>query len=656
MSLNKVHQGSYLIVRAISQTVRLVAVQVAVEDKQGSAIDLALYNCLETSGLDRQGILELIPLGQALLIREPWLTRGRTGGNVTVRVDSPSDLVFLPPIHPLLSQYPEEWKIGSEKGSQAYKDMGNNAFKNGRFESAIQAYSHGLLVDPTSSVLKLNRSICYLSINKPSMALKDARDASEDKTMKDALRSKARYRMALSYYALDRFTDALTILDNNTEYQFSPNDFSELKKKTRERLIEQTQGNYNWLALKRIAKQINGHQQISDVADYVGPVEVAQMKYMGGGRGLVTTREVLAGELLMVSKPFAFATSSEYPELFRVFHARTGTILERASYELVGRAMQRLAGDHTAASALFLDLHSTSPATNTCQISQSFPTFLKSGGRHWDISGEYLINDIDVNHVEGIIGDNEFNDTIEETRFGKNEAIYLLPSLVNHSCHGTAVRTSVGSILAMRASRDLKKGEEITCSYVGGAEGASFITRGAVLRKWHFTCQCEMCVADQKDGESLCTDRELYQEELNKFRMSVRPGDVESAKTAKELVTKIRSTYNRERVVPMDILGLAQRLSAFTQQTFNTSSAIQLYTDALRSHSIHVKDNPPKKAPQNYSQLRRDSLIIGTSSFPSQIDTIFRCIKVMVTLAALEVQRGKYSLASHWAAASLWGE
>ncbi|KAG8696905.1 hypothetical protein FRC11_000403, partial [Ceratobasidium sp. 423] len=544
--------------------------------------------------------------------------------------------------------------MGSKKDAQAYKEKGNNAFKNGRFESAIQAYSYGLSVDPSASLLRLNRSLCYLNINKPSMALSDALVASQGEALTDTLRSKARYRMALAYYALDRFKDTLAILEDKTWTQFSPKDFSELEQKTRQRLIEQVQGDYNWFALNKIADRINGRRQVPDVADYVGPVKVVQMGAIGRGRGLVTTRDVFAGELLLVSKPFAFAASVEYPELFRVLHARSGTIVERANYELVGRAMQRLGGDHTAASALFLDLHSNYTAIKTSPVTSSLPTFLTTGGRYWDTPGEYPVDNIGVNHVEGILSSNSFNTQIERTRFEKNEAIYLLPSMVNHACHGTAVRTSVGSVMVMRASRNLKAGEEITCSYVGGVGGASFLSRSAGLRKWLIDCHCELCLADQQDGESRCRDRERFAEDLDELRMRLRPGDPEIAKTAKELVAKIRSTYNVKRSLPMDILGLAQRVLAFTQQVFGPNPAIQLYTDALRSHGIHVKDSPPKKLPQNRSQLRRESLIIGTGSFPSQLDNIFRCIKVMVTLAGLETQRGKSLLASHWAVACLW--
>ncbi|CAE7189027.1 unnamed protein product, partial [Rhizoctonia solani] len=636
------------------QAIRLVAVQVAVEDQENNVMDLTLYNCFETSWLDREGVRDLIPLKQALLIREPWVTRSRTGGHVAVRVDSPTDILFLPPNHPLLEKYPNDWKLEFEKDVLAYKDLGNTAFKHGQFESAVQAYSNGLSIEPTASLLRLNRSLCYLKLNKPSMALADARIASEDDCMTDVLRSKARYRMALSYYALDRFTDALAILEDANQTQFSLKEFSDMERKSRERLIEQAQGAYNWFALNKIADQINGQRQIPDVADYVGPVKISQIDAVGGGRGLVTTRDVLSGELLIVSKPFAFASSVEFPELYRVFDARNGGIVERANYELIGRAMQRLLGDSTPASSLFLDLHSTSTTTEISPATDAIPTFLSNGGRYWDIPGEHPIQNIDVNHVQGILASNSFNERIGRTHFGKNEAVYLLPSMVNHACHGTAVRTSVGSIMVMRATRCMKAGDEITCSYVGGIEGVSSISRGAALKKWSINCQCELCLADRKDGESRCRDRERYEDELNELRMKLRPRDTEMTKSVKELVAKIQGTYVRKRTAPMDALGLAQRVSGFMQQSISPNMAIKLYTDALRSHGIQVKDTPPKKVPQNDSQLHREGLIIGTGSFPSQLDTIFRCIKVMVTLAGLETQRGKGSLASHWAAACLW--
>ncbi|KAH7339120.1 hypothetical protein B0J17DRAFT_659876 [Rhizoctonia solani] len=652
--LNQVHQGSYLIVRAISHTVRLVAVQVAAEDQEGSVIDLALYHCFELSGLDREGILELIPPGQALLIRDPWVARGLTGGHVTVRVDSPSDIVLLPPNHPLLAQYPEIWRSGHDTDAQAYKEMGNNAFKNGRFESAIRAYTFGLSVDPNFSLLRLNRSLCYLNTKRLSNALNDARAASKDASMTQALVSKAYYRMALAYYAMDRFTDALAILDGNARKPFSPSDFAALKQKTHQRILEQTQGSYNWFTLEKAAKQINGRHPIPDVADYVGPIKVAQRSTKDGSRGLITTRNVLAGELLIVSKPFAIASSQEFPELFRVLRTTTGGIVERANYELIGRTMRRLEGDFTAASALFLDIHSNGLHSDVPPLAEGSPTFLANGGRHWDIPGEYPNGHIDLNLIEGILGSNTFSDPIMGSSFGRNEAVYLLPSMINHSCHGTALRTSVGSISVMRASRNMKSGEEITCSFIGGAEGPSLVSRKAALKTWLIACSCELCLADQRDGETRCNDREGYQKELNGLRMRLRPADLELAKVAKDLLVKIRSTYDHKRTAPMDTLGLSQRVAAFTQQLINPAQAIKFYTDALRSHGIHVKYDPPKKVPQSRSQLRKESLIISTSTFPSQRDTIFRCIKVMATLANLEIQQGNNLLASHWAVACLW--
>lgn len=318
-------------------------------------------------------------------------------------------------------------------------------------------------------------------------------------------------------------------------------------------------------------------------------------------------------------------------------------------------------GDHTAASALFLDLHSNSdkdspPSQNDAP--PSMPTFVSSGGNHRAISGEYVIGNVDINKVEGVIIKNSFSDVIAHSETGKTESIYLLASLVNHSCHGTAVRVSVGSIMTMRASRNLKEGEEITCSFVGGADGATYLTREPGLKKWSINCQCELCLADRKDGFDRCRQREGCKHALNELRMKLRPGDLLQMSVAQQLVNKIRSTYASKRAmhVPMDTLGLAQRVLGFTYQVFDPKQAVQAYNDALRSHGINVKSDIPKRIPQNYSQLRRDSLIIGTKNFPSQRDYIFRCMKVMATLAGLEDGRGNQMLASHWAVACLWSK
>ncbi|KAG9092514.1 hypothetical protein FRC06_011894, partial [Ceratobasidium sp. 370] len=156
--------------------------------------------------------------------------------------------------------------------------------------------------------------LCMVLLTDFSAALSDFRAASGDETLPADIRIKARYRMALAYYAMDRFMDATEILNDDVSANISPEmsdelceKIDELRKKIGElhekiepRLREQTHSEYDWFGLHKLASKNNG--KMLDVTDYVGPIAIAQMPTKGGGRGVITTCPVLAGELL-VSEP-----------------------------------------------------------------------------------------------------------------------------------------------------------------------------------------------------------------------------------------------------------------------------------------------------------------------------------------------------------------
>lgn len=660
MMLNKVHHGRYFICRAISQTVRLVAVQVAVEDIDGNVAELAFYNCFETSGLDHDDIFSLIPVNQIIIIKEPWFKLGTTGGRPTVRVDTPSDVMFLSPNDPLLQSCPDAWKGEGNMDVLAYKALGNEAVKKKQMQAAVQAYTAGLAIDPTASVLRLNRAFCHLQLGNLSLALDDARSASEDSALPDNARHKARFRMALAYYAMDRFSDALDILADEVAAKWSPTDFESLHKKARARLTEQTQGSYDWFALNKLANAYNGRQQISDVADYMGPVKVVRVNGKGGGRGLVTTRPVMAGELLIVTKPFALASPFEFSGRLRILDAESNTYSERTYYELIGRVARQLMGNHTAASSLLLDLYpgDNYQPQNLEESTSSGPTFLTHGGHPWAVPGEYAIGDIDMNKVAGIVKSNSFSMEyeLEAGVLAKCDAIYLLPSLINHACYGTAIRNQVGSLVAMRASRDLREGEEITCSYIREVDCTTYLNREELLKLWVGSCNCDLCSADRRDGKDRCQRREQYMLELEQARMVEAMGHTElhSDRIYRELVTKIQSTYLDGRTAPMDSLAQAQSALAFANHIRNPEQAVRYYIDALQSNGVGVKRAPPKRVPANRSQLKRGALIIETNRFPSGIVGIINCIRIMLAICTIQYSIGNRALAGHWAVAALW--
>ncbi|THH33011.1 hypothetical protein EUX98_g1216 [Antrodiella citrinella] len=114
--------------------------------------------------------------------------------------------------------------------------------------------------------------------------------------------------------------------------------------------------------------------------------------------------------------------------------------------------------------------------------------------------------DIDILRVEAVCVLNAFRlDTIDTQTQGQANsderpvALYFLPSLCNHACIPSAIRSFFGDVMVMRASRPLEAGEEITLGYSGTTR--PFEERSKVTQEqWGFTCECLLCKADRADS------------------------------------------------------------------------------------------------------------------------------------------------------------
>ena len=55
--------------------------------------------------------------------------------------------------------------------------------------------------------------------------------------------------------------------------------------------------------------------------------------------------------------------------------------------------------------------------------------------------------------------------------------------------------------LGARAARAIRRGEEVTYSYLGvGPPPPASARRELLLRRWGFRCECELCCAELPDG------------------------------------------------------------------------------------------------------------------------------------------------------------
>lgn len=151
--------------------------------------------------------------------------------------------------------------------------------------------------------------------------------------------------------------------------------------------------------------------------------------------------------------------------------------------------------------------------------------------------------DIDIARLEGVVSFDTFmldNAVKPVFRGAKPElmlcgyALYGLASFCNYSCLPSAYRTFFGDFLTIRASRDLKKGEEITIQYM--PDDRDLMLRRFKSWKMRFLCDCMLCKADAADGEKLCKLRKETVKELD-FK------NLKSLQYASDKISQIEETY-----------------------------------------------------------------------------------------------------------------
>ena len=165
----------------------------------------------------------------------------------------------------------------------------------------VQSYTkalHRAKTDEQRRVIQLNRSLANLRLGFYDQALQDA---GYPTNMSDSS-EKGVYRAARSLYELRRFhesNDAFNLL--LARFPHSSEAQKELTR-TRRRLKELDHGDYDFLAMSEAAKKT---PPVIDCATYVGPITLKNSE--GRGRGFFTTKDVVAGELLLCEKAYAYS-------------------------------------------------------------------------------------------------------------------------------------------------------------------------------------------------------------------------------------------------------------------------------------------------------------------------------------------------------------
>lgn len=274
---------------------RKVGTELAVEDTDGNAVFLALYHFPGLFQATQEALDVFLPLGQILAIREPWMKLPAAGyGHSMIRVDSPSDVIFLCGDEPLARSAvwatPVPRLPHIEATVSELKSLGTEYFKKKLLIPAARIWSLGIRRNPKSAELRLNRAQAYISLGWYHAALSDALHVLESFST-STLATKAAYRAARAEYGLSRYHEALG------RFQVIEEDIArDWETKCRCRIGETENGEYRWVDTFHEGQALVPRL---DVASYTGPIQVESLAGRGGGRGVIASRDIQAGDLLV---------------------------------------------------------------------------------------------------------------------------------------------------------------------------------------------------------------------------------------------------------------------------------------------------------------------------------------------------------------------
>lgn len=417
-----------------------------------------------------------------------------------------------------------------------------------------------------------------LHLRRNGQALQDCIIALQDDDLFDSgMKKKILFRAATAEYNLLQFDESVARLQHCLKIDPNDVDARNLVGRSLARLEEKRTGIYDWGRLFSSTSAL-------DIAEYVGPVEVKDMK--GKGKGLVATRDIGVGELLLVSKPLAMGRGHREDLTFTVgMNLLTETVDPYPFVELISILVER-AMDEKSFYGQVMELHSGRPASSSADASSIIDA---------DADSSY----IDINHFEAAATFNSFHteslghsasrsndDDDDGINIHASSSLYHLPSRMNHSCIGNVSYTFISDVICLRAKSIIRKGEECTDSYVDSLDELD--SRNEKLVKHGFVCDCELCTWDRKDGDGSRKERAKLSEQVQVMTGKIHGNEQKSAashiSTMLSIIDKILSTYSIDRPtsIPRPALYYSYRLAA---QLFSSigqpRSAIEIEMRAL---------------------------------------------------------------------------
>jgi hypothetical protein len=456
MRFPMVHDRAYLLCRTTVDAVFAFVVRTIIEDEAGNLERVEIFGRDLQFIHDPGAAAKWLPRGTILCILTPYLRA--SGENHELRIDSPSDLVFVDACSPLAGK----WKQRLAGILEELKCDGNARLRAGDASGAVACYRHALVVGgravEQAKVLS-NLAACLLQDGRFLEAL----DVALRARALDPRFGRAKERMGAALYGLGQFEAAReAYVDAGLEEGIAGCD---------DRLAEASfTAAYDWSAIH------GGMSVMHDVALWVGPFQCREIA--GRGRGLVATKDMAVGQVVLIEPAFAIL---------------------RGIYHVVGISCFPGRIPETGAMKSLLPQAVAQALARNPHMSDSVYGMSRGPSERLDPLPPMGV--IDMNLLHELVGFNSFGAEhhLDGERLPPTLAfsgLWLKATLFNHECDSNCEWRPWGNLLVVRTVRAVTAGQELTIGYVPAVMPRD--ARQATLKaNFGFTCECGLCRTQQ---------------------------------------------------------------------------------------------------------------------------------------------------------------
>eukprot|EP00884_Botryococcus_braunii_P006069 jgi/Botrbrau1/15463/Bobra.43_2s0086.1 len=374
---------------------------------------------------------------------------------------------------------------------------GNEAYNQGHYNQAVYLYNKCLSADPSCIKARRNLAQAHIQRGDWAQAVIEARACLTENPQDDVSRA----RLASALMSAGAYQTALELLRE------SPNvKGGRAMVKEAEELMRETAGQFTWEKLYRQ----RGPRRF---AEYVGPFVINSTVDEGSARmpmrAVRVTRDVEAGELLMVSNPVGVISYKSHYGTVNDYGALFNEVRAAIDCNILAAAQVSCLYDDSQTSLLWrnIDLDLFTPPMTEEELVKRYEKLKET-----DIPGAPLVSNFDLKNILRMCALTLDTTGLEENSWSEQHdgaepfrgthrklALYGLPSLVNHSCQPNTVRFSIADTLFLRATKPIRAGEEVLVDYmdVTFSVNCLFLRQPDRLReiydRWGFICQCTRC-------------------------------------------------------------------------------------------------------------------------------------------------------------------